>query len=368
MLFHLKEEDFKKFIDDMSKKINIDADIIEKDYYVCTVLKELAENQDYLKAYFKGGTAVYKILDTMNRFSEDIDLTVEVVKEESNNSNKTRLKKSALGYKIPGLELNKDKTKDVKQSVTAYYKYNTLFKDEENPLHKPGEIQIEATSFTVSEPIEVHKIEPIIYKYANKQEKDMLSKEFDIEPFEIKVQKLERIFIDKLFAAELYFEKQMYMDLSKHLYDLTTLFKTKRIQDFLKNIEEFEKNVEYKREEEIYRKGGVDKNIQIKDFGYFKTEYNDDLLKAFKLMQDKYIFKDEYKITIEEVNDVLNEIRDKIILLNQIKDLEERFGTNDIEKVLDEADKEVEDPNTKFLTHEEFIEKARKILNGEKLT
>ena len=101
----------------MSKKINIDADIIEKDYYVCTVLKELASKQDYLKAYFKGGTAVYKILDTMNRFSEDIDLTVEVIKEESNNSNKTRLKKSAIGYKIPGLELDKDKTKDVKQSV-----------------------------------------------------------------------------------------------------------------------------------------------------------------------------------------------------------------------------------------------------------
>jgi len=74
MLFHLKEEDFKKFIGDLSKKINIDADIIEKDYYVCTVLKELAHKQEYLK----GGTAVYKILDTMNRFSEDIDLTVEV--------------------------------------------------------------------------------------------------------------------------------------------------------------------------------------------------------------------------------------------------------------------------------------------------
>ena len=82
MYFHLNNEIFKKFIDDMSKKINIDADIIEKDYYVCTVLKELANNQEYLKAYFKGGTAVYKILNKMNRFSEDIDLTVEVVKED----------------------------------------------------------------------------------------------------------------------------------------------------------------------------------------------------------------------------------------------------------------------------------------------
>ena len=365
MLFHLDEKVFEKFIDDMSKKIKIDADIIEKDYYVCTVLKELAENQDYLKAYFKGGTAVYKILDTMNRFSEDIDLTVEEVKEDSNNSNKTRLKKSALGYKIPRLELQKEKTKDVKQSVTAYYKYNTFFENEGNQLHRAGEIQIEATSFTVSEPTELHTVEPILYKYANESEKELLTKEYDIEPFEIKVQKLERIFIDKLFAAELYFEKQMYMDLSKHLYDLSILFKTRRIQDFFNNINEFEKIVAYKREEEIYRKGGVDKNLKIKDFGYFNTEYNDDLLKAFKLMQDKYIFKDEYRITIEETQKVLNEIRDKIILLNKIKDFEERYGTNDIEKVLDEADKEADNPNTKYYSHEEFKKMARKILEKE---
>ena len=139
-----------------------------------------------------------------------------------------------------------------------------------------------------------------------------MTKEFDIEPFEIKVQKLERIFVDKLFAAELYFEKKMYMDLSKHLYDLTILFKTKRIQEFLNNKKEFEKIVEYKWEEEIYRKGGVDKNIQIKYFGYFNTEYNENILKAFKLMQDKYIFKDEYRITIDEVKNILKEIYNRM--------------------------------------------------------
>ena len=316
MLFHLDEKVFEKFINDMSKKINIDADIIEKDYDVCTVLKELAEQQDYLKAYFKGGTAVYKILDTTNRFSEDIDLTVEVVKGESNNSNRIRLKKSALGYKILGLELEKPKTKDVKQSVTAYYKYNTFFENEGNQLHRAGEIQIEATSFTVSEPTELHTIEPILYKYADEKEREILTKEYNIAPFEIKVQKLERIFIDKIFASQWYFEKEMYMDLSKHLYDLTILFKTQRIQKLFNDVKKFEKIVRYKREEENYRKGGVDKNIQIKDFGYFNMDYNEELLKAFKLMQDKYIFKDEYRITIEEVIKVLNEIRDKIIKQN----------------------------------------------------
>ncbi len=312
MYFHLNNEIFKKFIDDMSKKINIDADIIEKDYYVCTVLKELANNQEYLKAYFKGGTAVYKILNKMNRFSEDIDLTVEVVKEASNNSNKTRLKKSALGYKIPGLELQKEKTKDVKQSVTAYYKYNTMFKNEENQLHRAGEIQVEATSFTVSEPIEEYIIEPIVYKYATQSEKIVLAKEFDLIPFKIKVQKLERIFTDKIFAAEFYYKRKMYIDLTKHLYDLIILFSTKRIQSFLNNMEEFKEIVKYNREEENYRKGGMDKNIRITDFEIFNLEFNEEILKAFELMQNKYVFKDEYKITIEETKKVLNKIKNKI--------------------------------------------------------
>lgn len=312
MYFHENEFEFASFIRILKNRENIDADIIEKDYYVCTVLKELSKQQDYLKAYFKGGTAVYKILNSMNRFSEDIDLTVEVVKEDSNNSNKTRLKKSALGYKIPGLELEKDKTKDVKQSVTAYYKYDSLFKEEENPLHKPGEIQVESTSFTVSEPIEIYTIEPILYKYANEQEKEMLNKEFGISPFKIKVQKLERIFIDKLFAAELYFEKQMYVDLSKHLYDLTILFQTKRIQEFFSNKEEFEKIVAYKRNEEIYRKGGVNKELLIKNFGYFEFNFDKEFINAFQLMQEKYIFKDEYRITVEEAKNMITQIRNKI--------------------------------------------------------
>lgn len=79
MNLHLNRELFKEFIDNLTTRSDINSDIIEKDYYVCTILKNLSENQDELQAYFKGRTAIYKILDTMNRFSEDIDLTVKVL-------------------------------------------------------------------------------------------------------------------------------------------------------------------------------------------------------------------------------------------------------------------------------------------------
>lgn len=39
-------------------------------------------------------------------------------------------------------------------------------------------------------------------------------------------------------------------------------------------------------------------------------------------------------------------------------------GVVDIEKMLDEAEKEIDDPNTKFITHEEMIEHARRIIDG----
>lgn len=96
MKLHLNKELFLETIESLSTKTSIAMDIIEKDYYVCLILEDLAKKQSKLKAYFKGGTAIYKILDTMNRFSEDIDLTVKVLPEESKTRNIKRLKLSAL--------------------------------------------------------------------------------------------------------------------------------------------------------------------------------------------------------------------------------------------------------------------------------
>jgi predicted nucleotidyltransferase component of viral defense system len=42
---------------------------VEKDYYVTLLLSELSTKQSCLPAYFKGGTALYKALGQMKRFS-----------------------------------------------------------------------------------------------------------------------------------------------------------------------------------------------------------------------------------------------------------------------------------------------------------
>ena len=299
----LSREILEELILNINSRTGIRNDILEKDYYVCLVLKELASKQKKLRAYFKGETAVYKILDHMNRFSEDIDLTVKVNENESNNSNKTRLKKSSLGYDIDGLELMSEETVDKKGSITSFYKYESLFSL--NELFKSERIQIEATSFTVSEPVSTYIIEPLVYKYATDEEKSILKEKYNISEFEIEIIKLERIFIDKIFAVEFYYERKMYEDVSKHLYDISVMIRNDDIKQLLRNKSELNKLIGYKRKEEKSRLGGISESKKIIDFDYMKIELDDNLINAFNKMQRIYVLDDESIITFDEVKDTI---------------------------------------------------------------
>lgn len=312
MKLHLNKELFRDLIDTINTRTGIAIDIIEKDYYVCMILDELSKKQNELQAYFKGGTAVYKILDTTNRFSEDIDLTVKVLSDQSNTKNRNRLKESALGYKIDGLQLIKEESIDNKGSVTGVYKYESVYADNEIPLQRAGKIQVESTSFTVSEPTEKYYIEPLIYELANADEKKILEEKFNISKIEIEIIKLERIFIDKIFATEFYYIRNMYMDVSKHLYDITVLFNSDKIQKLLNDKEELSKLIEYKRQEEKARIGGIEEDTKIEDFTYFKMNFSNDLIQAFESMQNKYVLNDKYKVSIDEVKEILNKLYKRI--------------------------------------------------------
>lgn len=59
---------------------NVSEAIIEKDFWVCWVLKQLFSNKAFEgRLLFKGGTSLSKIFHAINRFSEDIDLAVDYV-------------------------------------------------------------------------------------------------------------------------------------------------------------------------------------------------------------------------------------------------------------------------------------------------
>ena len=48
------------------------------------------------------------------------------------------------------------------------------------------------------------------------------------------------------------------------------------------------------------------------------------------------------------------------------KAMEKIFGNVDIDKALKEAEEEIDNPKTKYLTHEEIFAKARRLIDGKK--
>lgn len=125
MKLHEDKFAFLNIINLIHEDSSIRADILEKDYYVTLLLRELAGKQVTLPAYFKGGTALYKAQKSIRRFSEDIDLTV-CIDNCSNSQAKKRLEMATKKYQALPRTSRKDLEDDRKGSITTVYDYTPL--------------------------------------------------------------------------------------------------------------------------------------------------------------------------------------------------------------------------------------------------
>ncbi|MBA3638075.1 MAG: nucleotidyl transferase AbiEii/AbiGii toxin family protein [Acidobacteria bacterium] len=64
------------YIDEAAARRGLSAVIVEKDFWVCWLLSVLFESSFRDAIVFKGGTSLSKVFGVINRFSEDIDLSL----------------------------------------------------------------------------------------------------------------------------------------------------------------------------------------------------------------------------------------------------------------------------------------------------
>ena len=302
MKLHRDKYSFLNIIGLIHSVTGIREDILEKDYYVTLLLKELSEKQETLPAYFKGGTALYKAQKSIRRFSEDIDLTI-CIDNCSGSQAKKRLETATKKYISLPRTSRKELEDDRKGSITAVYDYMPLVTvDTDDPLQRFGYVKVEGTSFTVSEPFSTLEIEPVIYTYATEEQRSILREQFGVMPFPIKTIRLERIFADKIFAAEFYYERGMYFDVAKHIYDVSVMLDLQPIQDMLENTGLFLEMSEYKRLEETRRTGSDLADRKFPDFKIFYDISDNTALKdAYQNMQKNYVFSEKDLLTFEFV-------------------------------------------------------------------
>ena len=304
MKLHLDRAAFRVLIDSIHQRTGYREDVLEKDYYVTLILKELADKQaNGLPAYFKGGTALYKALKTTNRFSEDIDLSVDVRDAANRTQSDKRLEQATKKYS--GLVRDKAAGKTHRSEVISVYTYEPVATyDADDALQRFGKLKIEATSFTISEPVESLEIAPMLYELATEEERRTLETLYQVTPFQIKTISLERAFIDKLFAAEAYtrkaVESQRAFESAKHIYDLSVMAQLPRIQHLYGNAEQMKQLLNIRMEEEAGRLDGIP-GVLPRQFTFFESiESNSSVRAAYEIMQKQYVLRPSDRIPFEK--------------------------------------------------------------------
>ena len=74
----LPSDERRLYIEQAAIQRNISPVIMEKDFFVCWLLSILFESEFADSLVFKGGTSLSKIFGAINRFSEDIDLSLSL--------------------------------------------------------------------------------------------------------------------------------------------------------------------------------------------------------------------------------------------------------------------------------------------------
>ena len=237
-------EERKVMLQQVADSIHLPDYAVEKDWWVTMALKALFETDCAPYLEFKGGTSLSKGWNLIERFSEDIDLTIDhtfFTDNIANNNQLKTLRKKCHKYVINDLAIRLEsilaqmglhgfavasRTVDEDGNVIStdadpavlYVDYESV-SDGSSP-YMPSRVKIEISCLSMKEPFEMRAINSMI--------QDKFSDEDGDATCVIPVVMPERTFLEKAFLLCEEFQKQdpRSLRMSRHLYDLEKLMDT----------------------------------------------------------------------------------------------------------------------------------------------
>lgn len=305
MNLHNNKEAFIELILATSEYFGIDSSLIEKDYYVTLYLKYVNKKIDGL--LFKGGTSLSKCYGLIDRFSEDIDLTLD--NEHYSQSKKRKANKDIIEVCDElGLFLkNREKAENHSHSsYNAYFiEYPKLFPS--NDIY--SELKIEMVFIQKAYPYIEGKANSYIGKYLEIKGFEGIINRYELHSFPIKLQTLERTFVDKVFAICDYYLRGETKRNSRHIYDIHKIIPKIKLDD------ELVKLINEVRED----RKKVKTCISSKDEYDINTLLSEIINKDF--FKEDYILSTENLLTVptkyEEAIESLRYVVDRGIFTNQ---------------------------------------------------
>lgn len=276
MKSHNDRAAFEQAVRSTSRYYNVEPALVEKDYFVTLVLGKINERAPGL--LFKGGTSLSKCHKIIDRFSEDIDLTLD--EEHFTQGQRQKLKYIIIDVcKELGLTLlNEEETR----SRRAYNSYRIEYPINFSSSAVNPQLLVETVFIQKAYPDEVKTADSMIGEWLRATNNSAAIEKYEMYPFEIRVQALERTLVDKVFAICDYMERNVTLRQSRHIYDISRLLTQVKLDDGLKELVREVREDRKPNKTCVSAQDGINVPELIQkviDTQFFKKDYEDSTLK-----------------------------------------------------------------------------------------
>lgn len=326
----LAKEEKAQYLNECARKVGLTSTVIEKDWWVTTVLYAIHQLPYAHLLLFKGGTSLSKAFKLISRFSEDIDIAISCEhfgKTYSNCKNATikKLRSDCKDF-IQG-EFRRDLDKQLNDmGLSSFYTLKNAeieHKDNNDPT------RLVLSYDSISAPQNYTTTQIIIEvgvrsKFLPNEQKTI--RNLLIESFEnykddfgcitVQVSPKEKTFIEKVYLLHEIFSKEYTAAIknnqkSRHLYDIYQIYKSGQIDDLFTSTQLW---FDIARHRKLWNKvskvcyDSITQNIHIippKDFlPIWESDY--------KNLKENFIYNNTSAPTFEQILEIMEVIQDKV--------------------------------------------------------
>lgn len=287
MKLHTNPEEFQELISIVAREKCISESAVERDYYIVMMLKALSESEYADQCVFKGGTSLSKCYpDSIERFSEDIDLTFLGMEL----SDKACDKAIKAIEKVMTVGANTEKI-DAERSNRSKSMYVWFAAPEDR-------IKLEIGSTVRPDPYSVKVVKTYIQEYLEDHGFAEDAVQYGLVPVPVNTLNIERTFIDKIMSVKRHAICGSLNRKVRHIYDVTRLFQMDEIKEFLLNKDQLKRLIRLTKETDSFYLGRRNTPIEYDptgpyDFQNWRQYFDAGIRSTYEHLHENLLYTNE---------------------------------------------------------------------------